>query len=251
MDLELFKIAVEAMRDSIAITAADKCEVIYINSAFEKQTGYSQTEVLGKNLRFLQGDDHDQESLVILHDAIEGGQSCEVLLRNYRKDGTLFYNELSVSPIKNTAGEVTHFVGVQNDVSRRINAEQKLQIMASRDFLTQTYNRHYFTEQFEQEFQRAKRHKTDLTLILCDVDNFKIVNDVYGHLQGDVCLQKVAERLQAYFKRTTDIIARYGGDEFILALPATTADQAYRLTEKFRQDLSQDPIYSDLEDKHA
>jgi PAS domain S-box-containing protein len=100
--------------------------LIYVNKGFELVTGYSREEIVGLNCRFLQGEETEQPQLEILKHAIRSGTSCQVILKNYRKDGTMFYNELHISPIKNTEGLVTHFVGVQNDVTSREIAQREL-----------------------------------------------------------------------------------------------------------------------------
>ncbi len=110
----------------VADARAENMPLIYVNPAFERMTGYRAEETTGKNCRFLQGDDHDQPALNVLRNAIKQGKDCVVILRNYRKDGTLFWNELSVNPILNDKGVVTHFVGIQNDITERIEAEVKL-----------------------------------------------------------------------------------------------------------------------------
>ncbi|WP_414527153.1 PAS domain S-box protein [Nodularia chucula] len=100
--------------------------VIYVNPAFEKITGYSYTEVMGQNCRFLQGEDTEQTGMEQVRKSIQSGRSCKVVLRNYRKDGTIFWNELSISPIYNNLGELTHFVGIQNDITKRQKVEAAL-----------------------------------------------------------------------------------------------------------------------------
>ncbi len=100
--------------------------IIYCNPSFEKLTGYERDEILGRNCRFLQGEDRDQEPLDELREAIREGRQSRVVLRNYRKDGSLFWNELTVSPLRDAAGRVTHFVGTQNDVTARTEAEEAL-----------------------------------------------------------------------------------------------------------------------------
>ncbi|MBW4556953.1 MAG: response regulator [Trichormus sp. ATA11-4-KO1] len=101
--------------------------VIYVNAAFEQITGYSATDVIGHNCRFLQGQDIQQSAIDELRSSLQAGTSCKVILRNYRKDGTCFWNELSISPIHNENGQLTHFVGVQNDISERQAALRELQ----------------------------------------------------------------------------------------------------------------------------
>jgi PAS domain S-box-containing protein len=102
--------------------------LIYVNSAFENITGYSAVDVLGENCRFLQGENKEQPSLKILRKAIKEGKNCTVTLLNYRKDGTPFWNELSISPIYNDEYKLTHFVGVQNDVTERIKTQEALNL---------------------------------------------------------------------------------------------------------------------------
>jgi len=115
---------------SVGVVIADARQVdmplIYVNPAFERMTGYSAAEVLGTNCRFLQGSERDQAEIGRLRTAIKLGKDCTVVLRNYRKDGTLFWNELNISPIHDTQAKLTHFVGVQTDISDRKRAEAAL-----------------------------------------------------------------------------------------------------------------------------
>ncbi len=97
--------------------------IIFVNKAFEELSGYESSEILGRNCRFMQGKNRDQLARYLLADAVKKEQSCVVELRNYRKNGTEFWNELYMSPVKNEAGIVTHFIGVQNDITTRKTAE--------------------------------------------------------------------------------------------------------------------------------
>jgi PAS domain S-box-containing protein len=100
--------------------------IIYCNPAFEKISGYTLDEALGRNLRFLQGDDREQEGLEEVRAAIQAGRECHVVVRNYRKDGTLFWNDLTISPVRGENGQVTHFVGIENDITESRRAEAAL-----------------------------------------------------------------------------------------------------------------------------
>ena len=106
--------------------------IIYVNPAFERTTGYLMEEAIGRNGRFLQGEDRDQPSLGELRAAIREGRGCRVVLRNYRKDGSLFWNELYVSPVHDEEGRLTNFVGVQNDVTERKRIEEALEASEDR-----------------------------------------------------------------------------------------------------------------------
>jgi PAS domain S-box-containing protein len=127
--LDFLKIqALESMSCGIVISdyQQEGNPLIYVNSGFTEITGYTEQESIGQNCKFLQGEDTEQPQLEILRHAIRNGKSCKVILRNYRKDASMFFNELIISPVKNEAGEVTHFIGVQNDVTEREIATQEL-----------------------------------------------------------------------------------------------------------------------------
>lgn len=125
---ELLNQAVDSASVGVIITDPQQPDnpVIFVNPYFEKLTGYSEKEVLGKNCRFLQGNDTTQPNLKKVRNAINKGRSCNAVLRNYRKDGSLFYNELTLSPVKDADHNVTHFLGIQKDVTAQIEAEKKL-----------------------------------------------------------------------------------------------------------------------------
>ena len=97
--------------------------IIHVNQAFERITGYSKEEVVGKNCNFLQSDDRQQKEIQIIRDALANQSPCHVEIRNYGKDGTMFWNELSITPVRNLNGETTHFIGIQNDITERKNLE--------------------------------------------------------------------------------------------------------------------------------
>lgn len=121
--------AIAASNNGIVIADARLPEqpIIYCNPAFEKLTGYAPEEVLGRNCRFLQGPDTDPVALTNLRQALQHQRSCQVVLKNYRKDGTPFWNKLAISPVRDDTGQVTHFIGVQSDISERIEAQEALQ----------------------------------------------------------------------------------------------------------------------------
>ncbi len=101
--------------------------IVYANKAFERLTGYAQEDIIGHNCRFLQGPDREQEARYQLREAINKHEPCEVTLRNYRKDGELFYNRLKISPLFNRKGEVIYYMGLQYDVTYQINAKNEIQ----------------------------------------------------------------------------------------------------------------------------
>jgi PAS domain S-box-containing protein len=126
--LRLLERAVTASTNSISITDPSQPDnpLVYVNPAFERTTGYAAEEVLGRNCRFLQGEERDQPALGELRAAIREERHCTVVLRNYRKNGSLFYNELSVYPVRDENDRLMNFVGVQNDITERLRTEEAL-----------------------------------------------------------------------------------------------------------------------------
>ncbi|GGL88504.1 hypothetical protein GCM10010840_28140 [Deinococcus aerolatus] len=140
-DLHLLSQAFAASVTGIILTDARQPDlpIIFVNPAFEQLSGYLAAEIIGRNCRFLQGQDRDQDARHEIRDALLQGQSVTTVLRNYRKDGSLFYNELTVSPIRDAAGTITHFVGFQTDVTSREQARQ--QEAHAKQHLTSTLER--------------------------------------------------------------------------------------------------------------
>lgn len=232
IDIKLLQAAVMDSRDGITISDCSLPDnpLIFINPAFERMTGYLKEEVIGKNCRYLQAGDSDQEGLLVIREALKDGQACIVKLRNYRKDGSMFWNELSMSPIFGRNGEITHFLGIQKDITnemvlleRVLNENQELKTntkvlerLVNMDPLTGLHNRRYFESQLDIQWKIACRQKQNLSVMMVDIDYFKKYNDTYGHQAGDAAIIAVARALNNAFMKSTDFVARYGGEEFII-----------------------------------
>jgi PAS domain S-box-containing protein len=129
INAQLLQMVVNASNDGIVVAEKEGDQdtiLIYVNPAFERLTGYSSEEILYQDCRFLQSGDRDQEPLERIRQAIQNGGSCREILRNYRKDGTPFWNELSLSTVKNQSDGLTYFVGVQKDVTVQVKAQQRV-----------------------------------------------------------------------------------------------------------------------------
>jgi diguanylate cyclase (GGDEF)-like protein/PAS domain S-box-containing protein len=225
--------AVMDSRDGITISdfSLPDNPLVFINPAFERMTGYLLEDVEGKNCRFLQGNDKEQEDKRnIISDAINQKKPCLVTLKNYRKDGSMFWNELSISPIFNDDGKITHWLGIQKDVTNRVLMEERikysynelkqsntmLEYLVNIDALTGIYNRRYLKDQLRIQWKIAIRQKQLLSIFMLDIDHFKKYNDTYGHAAGDEALKRIAQELSHSFVKSTDFVARYGGEEFII-----------------------------------
>lgn len=215
--------AIESSVNAILITDCRQPDqpIVYVNPAFERITGYSSKEAIGRSSRFLHGTDVDQPELEALRLAVKEHRECRVLLRNYRKDKTMYWNELTVAPVRSDSGEVTHYVSVQNDITEMRRYQDELAHQSNFDALTGLPNRNLLADRVRVAIARAERHTHGVAIAFIDLDNFKLINDSLGHGAGDQLLQLVAERLKSCM-RTVDTVARTGGDEFVLVL----ADQA-------------------------
>jgi diguanylate cyclase (GGDEF)-like protein/PAS domain S-box-containing protein len=198
--------------------------LIYANASFEQITGYSIAEIYGQNCRFLQGPDKNQPGLTSLRQAILEQRETRAVLRNFRKDGTPFWNELYLSPIRNHDGTLTHYLGIQNDITSRVEMKEKLAHLAHHDLLTGLPNRAMLMQRIELAISRAKRGGQTLILLFLDLNNFKHVNDMFGHEAGDELLKAVGHRLAAS-ARSHEMVARLGGDEFVVLLEGLQSDE--------------------------
>lgn len=233
--------ALASSSNGIMITRsdADDHSIVYVNPAFERITGYSASEVMGKEGRFLVRDDLAQHDLEEIRAALREKREGQATLRNYRKDGSLFWNELHIAPVRDLTGAATtHFVSVINDISERVRYQQALEHQANHDSLTGLANRNLLRDRIEQAIAWAKRNGHVIGVMLLDLDHFKLVNDASGHSAGDALLQEVAHRLLSSV-RETDTVARLGGDEFVIILTdLPQADDVDQIAEKILSTLA-------------
>lgn len=195
--------------------AAKDFPLVYVNPGFEQLTGYSADEVLGKNCRFLQGPGTRTAVRTEIRKAVESGTPVKMVIRNYRKDGTNFLNELHITPVRNEEGKITHLVGVQADVTELMAARKRLTRQAQIDSLTGVSNRQHFLDRLKDAVRTSHSPEGGVAVIYLDVDNLKHVNERLGHHGGDRLLRKVALRIRSSV-RESDLVGRLGGDEFAI-----------------------------------
>ncbi len=230
--------ALEAAANGIVIT--DKDAIIqWVNPAFDRLTGYSMEEAVGKNPNQLTKSGFQDPSFYQgMWGTLSAGQHWRGELINKRKNGNFYHEELSIAPVKNSADEITHYIGIKEDISERKKLEEQLQKLASTDPLTGLFNRRVFLEQLEQEIAKVARlpHYSAVLLML-DLDFFKRINDTYGHATGDEVLKTFAE-IARNNSRTIDIPARLGGEEFAILLCGTDQNDAVTMAERLREQVA-------------
>ncbi|MBI3145037.1 MAG: EAL domain-containing protein [Pseudogulbenkiania sp.] len=239
--LRLRERAIESSSNGIVIAdlGLPDTPIVYVNPAFERITGYTATEAIGRNDRFLLGEDREQRALEEIHVARREQRAGQAELRHYRKDGSLFWNELTVAPVHDEGGRVTHLVSVISDITERKAYEAQLEHQATHDALTGLANRNLLMDRLRQTMLHAQRAKQLIAVLLLDLDRFKLVNDSLGHDSGDALLVTTAARLLECV-RLTDTVARLGGDEFVVILTdLTRADDAVPIARKILATLAQ------------
>lgn len=230
--------AMEQSPTSIVITDATG-NIQYVNPFFSLLTGYAADEVLGQNPRLLKSGLTAPETYEDLWAHLIRGEPWKGELINRRKNGEVYWEEAYIGPVRDAAGRISHFVAVKINVTDRILTQERLIHMASHDVLTDLPNRGLFAERVQQALELAKRHATKLALLFIDLDQFKPVNDTWGHRLGDLLLRAVAERMKPRV-RAADTIGRIGGDEFVVLLTdLEEPDAALQVAEELRQALAQ------------
>ncbi len=212
LDAAFVRQVLDSAPDGIAIcdaTAPDH-PVLYVNAALAQMTGYPALELVGSNLRLLQGEDHDQEGARRLRDALARGEPCRVVLRNYRKNGELLWNELTLQPMRDASGKATHFVAFMRDAAGRLKQSDKVHesvpTWLREDRVTGLSSRLWFNELLSREWQTARRDDKPLTLVLFDIDALASYNATFGRPAGDACLRRIARNIAGVFRRGTDVV---------------------------------------------
>jgi diguanylate cyclase (GGDEF)-like protein/PAS domain S-box-containing protein len=224
--------------------------LIYVNEAFEQLSGLPGELVLGRNCRFLQSPDTDPAAVARIRAAVDRGEECRETILNLRgPDREPWWNEIHLAPVLDADGVVAQYIGVQHDVTAKVEAERaliqerdrnkacltRIEELAYTDPLTGLPNRRRLEEQVETAIWDARSGSDTLALLFVDLDGFKAVNDGLGHAAGDELLQIVARTLRARLRRG-DLLARLGGDEFLVALtglaPESAAAEARRVADE-------------------
>jgi diguanylate cyclase (GGDEF)-like protein/PAS domain S-box-containing protein len=240
---QLYRLLAENSRDIIVLTDLDHRRE-YVSPAVEWILGWRPQELIGETYQQSIVHPDDIPAVTAMLEVLKSGGSAKTLTyRCRKKDGSYLWMEANISLYCDRLnGEPIGYVNVVRNVSERKAAEEKLQdaylaleALASVDALTGVANRRQFDHVLDHEWRRATRTESPLSLLLLDVDHFKLYNDIYGHLRGDSCLRQIAEAALDVIQRPGDTVARFGGEEFAVILADTDRNAALELAERIRQ----------------
>ena len=243
IDQGLYRRLVESSPEGVVLIDAQGADhpVLYVNPAFEALTGYSAAELVGRNLRLLQADDREQDGRHRLRDALSRGETCRVLLRNYRKDGSLFWNEMTVMPLRHPDGCVTHFASHHRDAGERLRIDPKIAkdslsgahqptaIAVRDDRLTGLYTLPYLEELLKRDWAVAHREQRSIAVFAVDIDALDLYNTTFGRAAGDSTIRRVAHVVSGCLRRSSDVTARIDGGSLIAFAPGLSIEQALRV----------------------
>ena len=248
-DVGLYRRLVETSPEGVVLVDAQNRErpVIYANPGFEALTGYTAAELLGRNLRVLQADDREQDGRHRLREAMEREEACRVLLRNYRKDGTVFWNEMTILPLLDADGRVTHFAGHHRDAGERLRIDPKLTrdslsgahqptaVAIRDDRLTGLFTLPYLEELLKRDWAVAQREKRSIAVFAIDIDALDLYNTTFGRGAGDSTIRRVAHVVSGCLRRSSDVTARIDGGSLIAFAPGLTTEQALRIGQQMAE----------------
>lgn len=208
--------AVDQSPASVFVTDANG-KILYVNAKFVEGTGYTAEEALGRSPKILNSGLNPRSTFEKLWRTITAGEEWRGELVNKKKSGEIYWDKVSISPIKAASGAIIHFVAVQEDITTQKENEARLIHQANFDALTKLPNRILALDRLTQAIVRIRRAGCRVAVLFLDLDRFKHINDTFGHSVGDSVLRRTAECLRACV-REDDTVARFGGDEFTITL---------------------------------
>lgn len=246
VDAELGRlfVAVEHSINVVLITDI-KGRIEYVNAMFEEVTGYSKEEAIGKNPSILASGKTTHGEYEELWDTIKRGKTWRGIFKNKKKNGQLYWGNGFITPIRDENGAITHFLAIQEDVSEKVKAEERVKYLTVYDELTNLCNRTSFMGQMNHWLIDKANHTRTAVLLFIDIDGFRLINDTYGHGTGDIVLQRIAEIIRSTSssreKRCTHsdedkpLVGRLGGNEFAVFLPACNENDGMEVAEEIRK----------------
>lgn len=245
LDPNLLKALVEASPDGVAIceAASGTWQVTYVNPALEQLTGYRADSILGRNLRFLQAEDHDQEGVARIRTALREGTGCHATVRNYRSDGTQFWNEMTLAPLRDAQGRITHFASFHREAGAvraadsraeprdpAMNTQTMLAYLRD-DKLTGLLRRPYFEELVKRDWGLAQRESRRLSFLVFDLDHYSQYREVFGRQGADQSFRRIARVVGGCFRRSSDLCGRFDDDQIAALITGLDLSQAAKLAD--------------------
>jgi diguanylate cyclase (GGDEF)-like protein/PAS domain S-box-containing protein len=228
---EAWRVVVESAPEGVVVCDATSKDfpVVFVNTAFVKMCGYPAAALLGTNLRILQASDRDQDARTRLAEAVSRGETARVLIRNYRPDGSMYWNETVIHPM-HAAGKLTHFIGYHRDASDRMKQAERLPAglpsWLREDRLTGLHSRAYFEELLQRDWQLAQRDSHEIGLTLFDIDDLGAYNEKFDRSAGDACIRRIARVIAASYRRGGDLVGRWEGGTFVVLTQGDAAEKA-------------------------
>ena len=228
LDPELAQRALDATRDGVLIAdaAKDGFPIVWASPSFEEITGYGPEEVVGRSCRFLQGPDSDPLAIKQMSAALASGQPARTIIRNYRKDGTPFWNEVSLTPVRDDEMTLTHYAAILSDVSEMVEADRRTEYLTTHDELTGLPNVTLLRDRLEQLNNRLARREGAIAVLMVGLDDLQAINETLGHRTGDQLLGLVPSRLHAV-TRASDTIGRVGGNQFVVLCEDVASEHGF------------------------
>ena len=214
--LEMSSAVSEHTMDGVLITDNNN-NILHVNDAFIDITGYTKESVIGKDPKILKSGQHDKHFYQKMWDQLSMDGYWQGEITNRKKNGEIYIEWLSINAIKNAQGQIENFIGIFSDVTHQRKDAHNQAYLATHDPLTGLSNRLLFNDRLEHAINHSERFNKCISLIFCDLDNFKPINDTYGHAVGDEILKRVAHSLKEILRKD-DTVCRFGGDEFVILL---------------------------------
>jgi diguanylate cyclase (GGDEF)-like protein/PAS domain S-box-containing protein len=214
----LSKLSKAVAQSPVEILIVDLMGIIeYVNPMFTNLSGYSRREVLGTHISDLKTARMNKRQLREIWQTLIKGNSWHGDMMNYHKNGRQYWIRFSISPVRDNAGQITHFIGIGEDITQKREQEERIRYQAQYDDLTGLPNRALAQDRLQQAIRLASRSNDKVVLMFVDLDDFKKVNDTLGHDVGDILIYEAAQRLRRV-TRESDTVARLGGDEFLIII---------------------------------
>lgn len=244
LDWLVLQSIVDASPEGVVVCEArDGWPVVYANHAFEQLTGYRSSDLQGRGLGVLQQGEDTQEGLILLRAALREGIACRTALRNYRKDGTPFVNELQLIPIRDQQGKLTHFASfhrignirtvanIGEEAADAMLSTQRMLAHVREDKQTGLLRRSYFEDLLRRDFSLAQRDQKPMTMIVFEINQANAYRDVFGPTGAELTFKRVAGTIAGCFRRASDLCARWEDSQIITATLTTEPARAQSMAE--------------------